>query len=277
MRVAVFGAGYVGLVTGACLADLGHDVVVRDIVSEKIDACGAAEGADPRARARELLERNASGSGSRSRSHEALDEAEVVYVAVGTPPTASGDADLTAVWTVVDELPRVDRRIVLAMKSTVPVGTGRTSATGSTSAASRTSATSRTPSSPPRGRRSATSCTPTGSSSARSKTPTATSIEELHAGIDAPVVRCDVNSAEMIKLAANAALVTRDLVHQRDRERLRGDGRRRPEGRRRHRPRPPDRPAVPARRASATAARASRRIRSRSSSSRRTPATASSS
>ena len=73
----------------------------------------------------ELLERNAERLRFTTDVHEALDEAEVVFVAVGTPPTASGDADLTAVWTVVDELPRADRRIVLAMKSTVPVGTGR--------------------------------------------------------------------------------------------------------------------------------------------------------
>ena len=57
-------------------------------------------------------------------SAEAVDGADVVYVAVGTPPTYSGDADLSAVWTVIDELPRLDRRIVLVMKSTVPVGTG---------------------------------------------------------------------------------------------------------------------------------------------------------
>ena len=49
----------------------------------------------------------------------------MVYIAVGTPPTYSGDADLSDVWTVVEELPQVDRRLVLAMKSTVPVGTGR--------------------------------------------------------------------------------------------------------------------------------------------------------
>ena len=66
-------------------------------------------------------------------------------------------------------------------------------------------------------------------------------------GIDAPVVRADVASAEMIKLAANAALVTRISLHQRDRERLRGDRSGRAHGRRGHRARPSHRPALPPR------------------------------
>src|ERR671919_266131 len=126
MKVAVFGAGYVGLVTGACFAELGHDVVVRDVVSDKIDALEAGEGPIHEAGIADLLERNSERLSFTMEVDEALEGAEVVYVCVGTPPTRSGDADLTAVWTVVDELPHVDRRIVLAMKSTVPVGTGRT-------------------------------------------------------------------------------------------------------------------------------------------------------
>ena len=124
MKVAVFGAGYVGLVTGACFADLGHDVVIRDVVSEKIVRLRRGEVPIHEPGLGELLARNRERLRFTLEVDEALEEAEVVYVAVGTPPTPSGDADLTAVWTVVDELPRVDRRIVLAMKSTVPVGTG---------------------------------------------------------------------------------------------------------------------------------------------------------
>ena len=124
MRVAVFGAGYVGLVTGACLTDLGHDVVVRDVIREKIDALGRGEVPIHEPGLDELLARNAARLRFTTEVAEAMDDVEVVFVAVGTPPTRSGDADLSAVWTVVDELPRVERRIVLAMKSTVPVGTG---------------------------------------------------------------------------------------------------------------------------------------------------------
>ena len=105
-RIAVFGAGYVGLVTGACFADLGHDVVVRDVLPERIDALRRGEVPiyEPGLRGAARAQRRAAAR-SRSTSHEAIDGADFVYVAVGTPPTYSGDADLSAVWTVIDELP----------------------------------------------------------------------------------------------------------------------------------------------------------------------------
>jgi UDPglucose 6-dehydrogenase len=209
MRVAVFGAGYVGLVTGACLADLGHDVVVRDIVEPKIAGLRRGEVPIHEPGLDELLERNADRLRFTTEVAEAMDGVEVVFVAVGTPPTASGDADLSAVWTVVDELPRADHRIVLAMKSTVPVGTGAAV----------------------RHRLNERGLEHVGYASNPEFTAEGTAVhdfmhpdrivvgafdeadgdvvERLHAGIDAPVVRSDVASAEMIKLAANAALVTR--------------------------------------------------------------------
>ena len=209
MRVAVFGAGYVGLVTGACFADLGHDVVVRDVVAEKIEALRRGEVPIHEEGLEELLKRNGGRLRFTTEVDEAIEGADVVYAAVGTPPTYSGDADLSAVWTVVDELPRLDRRIVLAMKSTVPVGTGRTV----------------------RHRLDERGLANVGYVSNPEFTAEGTAVrdflhpdriviggfddadvdlvEQLHAGIDAPVVRCDVASAEMIKLAANAALVTR--------------------------------------------------------------------
>ena len=124
MRVAVFGAGYVGLVTGACLADLGHEVVVRDVLEDRIDALRRGEVPIFEEGLDELIERNRERLSFTTDVSEAVDGADVVYVAVGTPPTYSGDADLAAVWTVVDELPKIDRRIVVVMKSTVPAGTG---------------------------------------------------------------------------------------------------------------------------------------------------------
>ena len=105
MRVAVFGAGYVGLVTGACFAELGHDVVVRDIVGAKIAALQRGEVPIHEVGLDELLERNRERLTFTTDVGEAVDGADVVYIAVGTPPLYSGDADLSAVWTVVDELP----------------------------------------------------------------------------------------------------------------------------------------------------------------------------
>ena len=124
-RIAVFGAGYVGLVTGACFAELGHRVTVRDVLPERIEALRRGEVPIYEPGLDELLARNARAPrASRTEVAEAIEGADFVYVAVGTPPTYSGDADLSAVWTVIDELPAVERRIVVAMKSTVPVGTG---------------------------------------------------------------------------------------------------------------------------------------------------------
>ena len=140
---------------------------------------------------------------------EAIEGADVVYVAVGTPPTYSGDADLSAVWTVIDELPDVEQHIVVAMKSTVPVGTGEKV----------------------RHRLDARGLAHVGYVSNPEFTAEGTAVKDfmepdrvvigafdeadgnvvarLHDRIEAPIVRSDVASAEMIKLAANAALMTR--------------------------------------------------------------------
>jgi UDPglucose 6-dehydrogenase len=208
-RVAVFGAGYVGLVTGACFAGLGHRVVVRDILAEKIEALRRGDVPIYEPGLDELLERNRERLVFTTDVNEAIDGAEFVYVAVGTPPTYSGDADLSAVWTVIDELPDVDHRIVVCMKSTVPVGTGEKV----------------------RHRLDARGLAHVGYVSNPEFTAEGTAVRDfmepdrivvgafdeadgdavaaLHGGIDAPVVRADVASAEMIKLAANAALMAR--------------------------------------------------------------------
>jgi UDPglucose 6-dehydrogenase len=209
MRVAVFGAGYVGLVTGACLAELGHDVVVRDIVREKIDALNRGDVPIHEEGLAELLERNRERIRFTTEVDDALDGAEVVYVAVGTPPTRSGDADLTAVWTVVDELPHVDRRLVLAMKSTVPVGTGRTVRHRLDERGLENVGYVSNPEFTAEGTAVHDFMSPDRLVIGAFDGADGDVVERLHAGIDAPVVRSDVASAEMIKLAANAALVTR--------------------------------------------------------------------
>ena len=209
MRVAVFGAGYVGLVTGACFADLGHDVVVRDVVAEKIDALRRGDMPIHEEGLAELLERNAERLRFTTEVDESVEGAEVVYVAVGTPPTYSGDADLSAVWTVVDELPHVDRRTVLAMKSTVPVGTGRAVRHRLDERGLENVGYVSNPEFTAEGTAVRDFMHPDRIVIGAFDPADAEIVERLHAGIDAPVIRCDVASAEMIKLAANAALVTR--------------------------------------------------------------------
>ena len=208
-RIAVFGAGYVGLVTGACFAELGHRVTVRDVIPEKIDALRRGEVPIYEPGLEELLERNRERLSFTTDVDEAIDGAEFVYVAVGTPPTYSGDADLSAVWTVVDELPEVDRRIVVAMKSTVPVGTGEkvrhrldARRLGDVGYVSNPEFTAE-------GTAVKDFMQPDRIVIGAFDAADADAVAALHDGIDAPIVRSDVASAEMIKLAANAALMTR--------------------------------------------------------------------
>ena len=209
MRIAVFGAGYVGLVTGACFADLGHDVVVRDVAQEKIESLREGRVPIHEPGLEELLERNRDRLRFTTSVDEALADVDVVFVAVGTPPTPSGDADLTAVWTVVDELPEVDRRVVLAMKSTVPVGTGRTVRHRLDERGLENVGYVSNPEFTAEGTALRDFMHPDRIVIGAFESRDADVVEQLHAGIEAPVVRADVASAEMIKLAANAALVTR--------------------------------------------------------------------
>jgi UDPglucose 6-dehydrogenase len=208
-RVAVFGAGYVGLVTGACFADLGHDVVVRDVLPDKIERLRAGEVPIYEPGLDELLARNGERLTFTLDVADALAGADFLYVAVGTPPTYSGDADLSAVWTVVDELVGVEGRPIMVMKSTVPVGTGGKvrnrldeRGLGHVGYVSNPEFTAegtavRDFQQPDR--------IVIGSFEAAD----GDAVEQLHTGIEGPVVRTDVASAEMIKLAANAALMTR--------------------------------------------------------------------
>src|SRR5665213_1589492 len=101
----MFGAGYVGLVTGASFADLGHEVVIRDVLPDRIERLQAGEVPIYEPGLDEVLERNAGRIHFTLDMAEAVEGAEFIYVAVGTPPTHSGDADLSAVWSVVDGLP----------------------------------------------------------------------------------------------------------------------------------------------------------------------------
>src|ERR1044072_7205260 len=123
--IGVIGTGYVGLVTAAGVAELGNEVFCIDIDAEKVE--GLKQGRIPiwEPGLEELVARH------RDRMHfstdlaDALEHARLLFVAVGTPPTYSGDADLSAVNAVVDAMPASDKP-ALVMKSTVPVGTGET-------------------------------------------------------------------------------------------------------------------------------------------------------
>jgi len=208
-RIAVFGAGYVGLVTGACFADLGHSVVVRDVLPDRIEALRRGEVPIYEPGLAELIARNADRISFTLDVPEAIDGAEFVYIAVGTPPTYSGDADLSAVWTVIDELPAIDRHCVVVMKSTVPVGTGLRVRHRLDERGLEQVGYASNPEFTAEGTAVADFLHPDRIVVGAFREEDGDAIAALHAGIEGPVVRCDVASAEMIKLAANAALMTR--------------------------------------------------------------------
>jgi UDPglucose 6-dehydrogenase len=208
-RIAVFGAGYVGLVTGACFAELGHRVTVRDVIPERIEALRRGEVPIFEPGLEDLLERHRERLSFTLDVAEAIDGAEFVYVAVGTPPTYSGDADLSAVWTVIDELPAVDHRVVVAMKSTVPVGTGEKVRHRLDERGLAHVGYVSNPEFTAEGTAVRDFMEPDRIVVGAFEVADGDAVEALHRGIEAPVVRSDVASAEMIKLAANAALMTR--------------------------------------------------------------------
>ena len=127
MNICVVGTGYVGLVTGAVFADLGNDVVCVDKDRAKIAALEAGRMPIYEPGLEEMVGRNAGDSRLTFTSDlgVGIRHADVIFIAVGTPPKDSGETDLSQVEAVAAEIGRaMDRYKVVVNKSTVPVGTG---------------------------------------------------------------------------------------------------------------------------------------------------------
>ena len=128
MDIGVIGAGHVGLVTGACLSDLGHRVICVDQDRAKLLSLqkGRVWFYEPSLESLVVKNLKRKRLCFTERISEGVRHAQVVFIAVGTPPLASGDADLSAVEQVVREIARVTRGYRLIVeKSTVPVETGK--------------------------------------------------------------------------------------------------------------------------------------------------------
>ncbi|RNF85322.1 UDP-glucose dehydrogenase family protein [Montanilutibacter psychrotolerans] len=126
MRVTIFGTGYVGLVTGTCLADVGHDVICVDIDAAKVDGLNNGivpiyePGLEPMVKANHAAGRLRFTTDAAS----AVGHGDVVFIAVGTPPDEDGSADLQYVLAVARTIGQhLERPVVVVDKSTVPVGT----------------------------------------------------------------------------------------------------------------------------------------------------------
>ncbi len=125
-KIAVVGTGYVGLVTGTCFAETGNHVVCVDIDNEKVERMRNGEVPIYEPHLDVVFERNikANRISFTTNLKEAIDFAEIVFLALPTPPGEDGSADLSYVLNVADELGRMMTEFkVIVDKSTVPVGT----------------------------------------------------------------------------------------------------------------------------------------------------------
>jgi UDPglucose 6-dehydrogenase len=126
MRLTIFGSGYVGLVTGACFADVGNDVLCVDVDASKVAALQAGEVPIHEPGLDALIARNAAAGRLRftTDAAAAIEHGQLLVIAVGTPPGEDGSADLSHVLAVAREIGRhIDGYRVVIDKSTVPVGT----------------------------------------------------------------------------------------------------------------------------------------------------------
>jgi UDPglucose 6-dehydrogenase len=208
-RIAFFGAGYAGLVSGACLADLGHTVLVRDVVPERINQLQAGRIPFYEPGLEEVVARNADRLSFTLSMEEAVAGSEFLFVCVGTPPTPSGDANLSAVWSVIEDLPPDLGSVLLVMKSTVPVGTGEKvraelDRRGLTHVGYVSCPEFLAEGTAVRDFMEADRVVVGAYDEAHAE-----AVAALHRELGAPVVQTDVFSAEMVKLAANAYLATR--------------------------------------------------------------------
>src|ERR1700736_796248 len=127
MDISIIGSGYVGLVTGACLADVGHNVICVDNDAAKVEALKAGKIPIYEPGLEEVIHRNVSAHRLRfsESTQEAVDNSQIIFIAVPTPQRPNGDADLSYIEKVAREIAGVlhDYRVIVD-KSTVPVKTG---------------------------------------------------------------------------------------------------------------------------------------------------------
>jgi UDPglucose 6-dehydrogenase len=210
-RIGVIGAGYVGLVSGVCFAALGHSVCIRDIDARKIDALNDGEVPIHEPGLRELINEHAERLSFTLSLEELLACSDILVVAVDTPPTYSGDADLSRVMAVVEELAMIggEPRHILVMKSTVPVGTGERVRRQLDARGLGAVGYVANPEFLKEGAAIADFMRPDRVVLGAFRQEDASRVAELYAPLDAPMLRTTVPTAEMVKYASNAFLATK--------------------------------------------------------------------
>ena len=202
--LGVFGAGWVGLVTGACFADRGHDVVIRDVVPERVEQLNAGVLPFHEPGLAELIEKNRERLTFTLDADELKTNARIFFSCVDTPPKPSGEANLASVWSVVKDLGKPEDA-TLVMKSTVPVGTGERIRDALGAEVGYVS----NPEFLSEGRAIEDFRHPDRVVIGSFDGEHADRVAALYEGFEAPIVHTTVPSAEMVKLASNAFLATR--------------------------------------------------------------------
>jgi len=211
VRIGVIGAGYVGLVSGVCLAALGHEVCIRDIDAGKIDALTAKRVPIHEPGLEALIATHWQRLTFTLDLEVLVASSDILIVAVDTPPSYSGDADLSRVMAVVDELGAVggDPRHILAMKSTVPVGTGERVRSQLDARGLRQVGYVSNPEFLKEGTAIADFMHPDRVVVGAFRPGDAERVAALYAPLGAPVLVTSVPTAEMVKYASNAFLATK--------------------------------------------------------------------
>ena len=206
--IGVIGTGYVGLVTAAGFAELGNEVFCIDIDEEKIDGLKAGRIPIWEPGLEDLVERHRGRLHFSTNLADALEHARLLFVAVGTPPTYSGDADLSAVHAVVNAMPASDSH-ALVMKSTVPCGTGANVKRVFREQGKEGFRYVSCPEFLKEGSAVKDFLNPDRVVIGDDGDWAGDAVAELYAPLEAPIVRTDIKSAEMVKLASNAFLATK--------------------------------------------------------------------
>jgi UDPglucose 6-dehydrogenase len=208
--IGVIGVGWVGLVSAACFAELGHDVWCRDIDAAKIESLREGHVPIYEPGLEDMVKRNLERLNFELEVGPLMDHARLLFVCVDTPPTYSGDADLSRVEAVIEELPASAEHAIV-MKSTVPVGTGANVARRLGELGRGELGYASNPEFLKEGSAVVDFMQPDRVVvGADARTPwAADAVAALYEPLDCEVVRTDVASAEMIKLASNAFLATK--------------------------------------------------------------------
>jgi UDPglucose 6-dehydrogenase len=206
--IGVIGTGYVGLVTAAGFAELGNEVWCIDIDATKIESLKQGEIPIYEPGLAELVAKHADRLHFSTDLADALEHARLLFVAVGTPPTYSGDADLSAVHAVVAAMPASDSH-ALVMKSTVPCGTGANVQRLFREQGKEGFRYVSCPEFLKEGSAVKDFLNPDRVVIGDDGDWAGDAVVELYAPLEAPLVRTDIKSAEMVKLASNAFLATK--------------------------------------------------------------------